>query len=77
MEELDHILLDQYHSAQRRLKTMKKLKKLFKNDEGLLQCEKQAYLTLEYIESMIKDYDMNVKEILTDYYNKLKDLYHK
>lgn len=29
------------------------------------------------IENMIKDYNMNIQEILTDYYNKLKDLYHK
>ena len=55
MNELDEILLDQLHSAQRRQKLIKRLKKILKDGHDLGRVEHQNNLTMHYLKSMIKD----------------------
>ena len=55
MNELDEILLEQLHSARRRIRLIKRLKKLLKNDRGLLEGEKIVEKKIQFFESMIKD----------------------
>lgn len=54
MEDLDHILLEQLHSARRTGKVIKRLKKFLK-DPMLDKGEKANHLRQQYFESMIQD----------------------
>lgn len=55
MEELDQILLEQYHSAKRRLKIIKRHRILLKNDTELDRLEQQVLRTVKYLEGQIRD----------------------
>lgn len=64
-KDLDHILLEQLHSARNRQKLIKKLKKLFKHDPGLNDIEFQNKETIKYFENMIKDKQLLHKKMKT------------
>jgi hypothetical protein len=55
MEELDQILLEQYHSAKRRLKIIKRHRILLKNDTELDRLEQSVLNTVKYLEGQIRD----------------------
>ena len=55
MDDLDHILLEQYHSTKRRLKTIKRLRAVFNYQEDLDMVEHQTHRELKFYESMIRD----------------------
>lgn len=63
MNELDEILLEQLHSARRRIRLIKRLKKLLKNDKGLVEGEKIVEKKIQFFESMIKDKSLLKKKI--------------
>lgn len=53
--DLDHILLDQLHSARRSLKIVKRVKKLNPNDP-LVHCgEELIHKRIKFFESMVRD----------------------
>lgn len=55
MDELDLILLDQYHTTKRRLKTVKKLRKIVSYKEDLDRVEISIQQSLIFFETMIVD----------------------
>lgn len=59
-EDLDHILLDQYHACQRQLKVTKRIRKLLKNDPNLDNVDNNIRNRMKFFEEMITD-----KTILT------------
>lgn len=54
-EDLDHILLDQYHSCQRQLRTTRKIRKLLKNDPNLDRVDENIHKKMKFFEEMIVD----------------------
>lgn len=62
-EDLDAILSDQYHSCKHRLKTVKRLRKVFNYAEDLDRCEKQILLAMSFYETMICDKRLLQKRI--------------
>jgi hypothetical protein len=63
MNELDEILLEQLHSARRRIRLIKRLKKLLKNDKGLIEGEKLVEKKIRFFESMIEDKSLLKKKV--------------
>lgn len=61
-DELDDILLEQFHSARRRLKTVQRLKRLLKNEPSLLELEVKILNKIVFFETMIKDKRLLVKK---------------
>ena len=55
MDELDHILLDQLHSAQRRLKIIHRMQKRFYDPYHLGLVEQSTLGQIAFFESMIQD----------------------
>jgi hypothetical protein len=55
MDELDTILLDQYHRAKRSLKMCKRHRILLKDDPELARLERQVLKTMQFLEEMIND----------------------
>jgi hypothetical protein len=55
MDDLDHILLCQYHATKRQLKLIKRIKKLLKNDPKVDDVEYQSKMKLQFFEDMIED----------------------
>lgn len=54
-DDLDHILLDQYHSAKRRLRLIRNIKKLLPKDPVVVVGEEYILKKVEFFESMISD----------------------
>jgi hypothetical protein len=54
-EDLDHILLDQYHAALRQRKLIAKLKKLMKNDHQIDMVSVTLEKRIQFYVTMIKD----------------------
>lgn len=54
-QDLDHILLDQYHTAKRVRKAGQKTKKLMPNDPLVIQIEMMIDKRIQFYESMICD----------------------
>jgi hypothetical protein len=52
-DELDEILLEQLHSAKRRKKLVKKLKRLMKKEHLLYVCDEMVDKRIAFLESMI------------------------
>jgi len=63
MEDLDEILLDQLNSARKTAKLIKKLKKYYKNEPRVLECEKNNNLRQQFFENMIENKSILNKKI--------------
>lgn len=61
-EDLDHILLQQYHSCKRSLKVVKKLKTYYGHDPNLDNVEKQIHLKMDYCIFFMKNKDIIKKK---------------
>jgi len=68
MENLDEILLDQLNSARKTAKLIKRLKKYYKNDYKIIECEKNNILRQQFFENMIEN-----KNIINTKINKKKN----
>ena len=62
MNELDEILLDQYHSAKRRKKFYKRMKKLMPTERLLIVGEQMNDGYISFYESMIEDKELLIKK---------------
>lgn len=58
MDELDEILLDQYHSAQRRKKILKRMKRLMPFEKQLIDGEIANEKLIQFLESQISDKEL-------------------
>jgi len=68
MNELDHILLDQWHSCKRRKKIYKRVKKLLQNDPLIAIGEEMLDKKMQFLENMISD-----KSLLQKKHNRKKE----
>lgn len=55
MNELDEILLEQYSSASKRLKHVKRLQKMMPSDKNLIIIENQILLKMKFYETHLVD----------------------
>lgn len=55
MNELDEILLDQWHNAKKNKKMIKRVRKLLKDDPVVDQGEERINGRIQFLESMISD----------------------
>lgn len=62
-EDLDEILASQYHGCLRRLKTIKRLRKIFPYKEDLDRAENQVYLTMQFYENMVNNKSLLNKKV--------------
>lgn len=53
--DLDHILLDQLHSAKRRKKLYRRLRKVMRNEHLLYVGEEMADKQIQFFENMVQD----------------------
>jgi len=58
MEDLDLILLEQYHACKRRLKAINRLRLLYGNDPGLDLLELSCKRNIQFFEMFISDRDL-------------------
>lgn len=54
-QDLDYILLEQYHSCRRRLKNIKRLRKILKNEPGLDILQEECVKKINFFETYISD----------------------
>jgi len=54
-KDLDHILIDQLHSAKSRMKLYKRLRKVMRNEHLLYVGEEMTDKRIQFFESMIQD----------------------
>lgn len=66
MEELDLILVSQHNSCKRRLKAVKKLRKILKDNNNLDLVEEQINKNIIYLETFIIDKSLFKKKIKKD-----------
>lgn len=62
MNELDEILLSQYHSNKKTMKVLKRFKKIFPESKELLRAEEANKLRQEFFKSMIENKDILTKK---------------
>ena len=63
MNELDEILLDQYHSAKKTMKVLKRFKKIFPENKELVKAEEANKLRQKFFEDMIENKDILNKKV--------------
>ena len=73
-DELDEILFEQYHSAKKTMKLIKRLKKIFPEDENLMEIEKRNKLRQNFFEDMVQNKIILVKKTKKKKKEKTEDL---
>ena len=77
MNEVDEILLDQYHSAKRTMKVLKRFKKLFPENKELFKAEEANKLRQKFFEDMIENKDVLNKKVKKKDKQKAEDVLDK
>ena len=62
MNELDEILLSQYHSAKKTMKALQRIKKIFPENKESLEAEQANKFRQEFFKSMIDNKDILTKK---------------
>jgi hypothetical protein len=77
MNELDEILLDQYHAAKRTMRVIKTFKILFPESKEVLQAEEDNKLRQKFFENMIENKSLLNKKIKKKRKQKSQDILDK